>query len=476
MNRYSLPILVGALALVISACTAATETSTTTTVAETTTSADSTTSATAASETTSSVDGPGQWTIDDHLAWFLGLLNGGETMSDEYDARFAQVFRDQVAFDDFTPLTEQITAGLSGWEVIDTETRGSTNLVVLVAPSGGEPVLRVLMNVDSDGRIDGLFVQPGEIPTLDDPPETYDDAFERLAALGTTGALVAETTDGTCRPIAETLSPTPLPLGSMFKLYVLGAVADAVASGEIGWNDPVTLDESNYSLPSGITQTEEPGSERTVLILAQRMIEISDNTATDHLIALVGRDAVEATQAKMGTAEPSLNIPFLTTRELFQLKLGDAGLLAEYVNGDVDARRQVLDDLTSQPLPDLSAATGWTEPIEVLLVEWFASPLDLCEAWVVLAGWAAEPELEALADVVGANPGLPDETLVWDEIWFKGGSEPGVVGTSWYLVTDDGRSFVVAGSVANESESFDQTEAILLFGALRDLLAAEVSQ
>ena len=462
MNRHTRSILLAALALVVSACATAAETSTTTTVSETTTSADSTTSSTGVSEATSRVDSPEQWTIDDHFAWFLGLLNGGETTSDEYEARFAQVFRDQVAFEDFTPLIEQITAGLSGWEVIDTETRGSTNLVVLVAPSGGEPVLRVLMNVDSGGRIDGLFVQPGELPTLDDPPETYDEAFERLAALGSTGALVAETTDGTCRPIAETLSPTPLPLGSMFKLYVLGAVADAVASGEIGWNDAVALDESNYSLPSGITQTEEPGSERTVLILAQRMIEISDNTATDHLIDLVGRDAVEAIQVKMGTAQ--LNIPFLTTRELFQLKLGDAGLLAQYVNGDVDA----------QPLPDLSAATGWTEPIEVLSVEWFASPLDLCEAWVALAGWGAEPELEALADVVGANPGLPDETLVWDEIWFKGGSEPGVLGTSWYLTAGD-RSFVVAGSVVNESEAFDQIEAVLLFGAIRDLLAAEVS-
>jgi hypothetical protein len=476
VNRHSLPKLVIALALVVSGCTTSTETSTTTTVAETATSADSPTASTGVSETTSSVDDPEQWNIDDHLAWFLGLLNGSETTSDEYGARFAQVFRDQVAFDDFTPLIEQITAGLSGWEVVDTETRGSTNLVVLVAPSGGEPVLRVLMNVDSDRRIDGLFLQPGEPPVLDDPPDSYGEAFERLAELGTAGVLIAETTDGICRPIAETLATTALPLGSMFKLYVLGTVADAVASGEFGWNDPVTLTEAVYSLPSGITQNEEPGAERTVLILAQRMIEISDNTATDHLIALVGRDAVEAIQAEMGTADPLLNIPFLTTRELFQMKLGEGDTLAEYVDGDVGSRRQVLEDLASQPLPDLGAATGWTEPVAVLSVEWFASPLDLCEAWVALAGWAAEPGLEALADIVRANPGLPDETLVWDEIWFKGGSEPGVVGTAWYLTTDDGRSFVVAGSVANESEAFDQTEALLLFVAIRDLLAFEVSR
>lgn len=464
------------IALLVAACTSTTESTTTTTTAAETTTAGAPVSTSSETSDATEVDDVDTWTIDDHLAWFIGLLNGGETTEAEYGERFAQVFRNEVSFSDFTPLISQITAGLAGWTVIDTETRGTTNLVVLIAPSGGEPVLRVLMNVDSEQRIDGLFLQPAEPPSLDDPPESYDEAFDRLAALGTTGALVAETTDGACRPIAETSSSTALPLGSMFKLYVLGAVADAVASGEIDWNDPVTLDESYYSLPSGITQNEQPGSERTVQILAQRMIEISDNTATDHLITLVGRDAVEAIQAEMGTADPSLNVPFLTTRELFQLKLGDAGVLAEYVDGDVEARRQILEDLTAGPLPELRSSTGWDEPIEVLAAEWFASPSDLCEAWAYLADRAAEPAVEALADIVDANPGLPDETFVWDEIWFKGGSEPGVLGTSWYLTTGDGRSFVVAGSVVNETEAFDQTEAILLFGAIRDLLAEDVSE
>ena len=460
----------------MSACTTTPESAvTTTTLVDTTVTFEPTTTTSETQDTSGSDEGA-LWTIDDHLAWFLGLLNGGETTTGEYEERFAQVFRNEVGFDDFASLVPQISTGLAGWEVIDTETRSSTNLVVLIAPSGGQPVLRVLMNVDTVRRIDGLFLQPGEPPALDDPPETYDEAFERLAVLGTAGALVAETTAGSCSPVAERLSTTPLPLGSMFKLYVLGAVADAVASGDIGWNDPITLDQSNYSLPSGITQNEELGSERTVQILAQRMIEISDNTATDHLIALVGRNAVEGIQAAMGTADPSLNVPFLTTRELFQLKLGDSGTLAEYVGGGIETRLQVLDDVTAEPLPDLSSATGWIEPVEVLSVEWFASPLDLCEAWVHLADRATEPALEPLSDVVGANPGLPDETLVWDEIWFKGGSEPGVLGTSWYLTTDDGRSFVVAGSVVNETDAFDQTEAILLFGAIRDLLAQDVSE
>jgi hypothetical protein len=463
------------MALVMAACTTATDT-TTTTATPSTVPPDSvtTTVADTTSTTTSSVAGS-NWTIEDQLAWFLTVLNGAGPASDEYEARFAEIFRDQVSFGDFTALIDQVTTGLSGWTVIETETSGSTNLVVLIAPSRREPVLRVLMNIDADQRIDGLFLQPGEPPVLDDPPETFEEAFDRMAALGTAGVVVAETTDGRCAPIAERLADAPLPLGSMFKLYVLGALADSIESGEIGWNDPVTLEEGRFSLPSGITQTEEPGSERTVRMLAQRMIEISDNTATDHLIALVGRSAVEAIQAEMGQAEPSLNIPFLTTRELFQLKLREASILAEYVSGDVDTRRQVLSELTSRPLPELRSATGWVAPVEVLAAEWFASPLDLCHAWVDLANRSIRSGLEPLDDIVSANPGLADETHVWNEIWFKGGSEPGVLGTSWYLTTDDGRSYVVAGSVVDETEALDEIEAILLFGAVRDLLAEEVS-
>jgi hypothetical protein len=405
----------------------------------------------------------------------MAVLDGAEVTSDEYAARFAEIFEEQVGFADFVSMIGQITAGATGWAVIDTESSGSTNVVVLIAPSAGEPVLRMLVNVDPDGHIDGLFFQPGEPPSLDDPPETYDQAFERLAGLGTAGVLVAETTDGTCAPVAEMLVGTDLPLGSMFKVYVLGALADAIESGDITWNDPVTLEEGRYSLPSGITQTEELGTGITVQELSQRMIEISDNTATDHLIALVGRSAVEAIQSEMGHDDPSRNIPFLTTRELFQLKLGEADQLDAFVEGDVEARRQLLDGLADEPLPELSSVRDWTEPVAVSSVEWFASPLDLCEAWIDLANRAARPGLEPLADIVGTNPGLVDETGVWDQIWFKGGSEPGVLGTSWYLTTDDDRSFVVAGSVVDETEVVNEIEAILLFGAVRDLLAEEVS-
>jgi hypothetical protein len=52
------------------------------------------------------------------------------------------------------------------------------------------------------------------------------------------------------------------------------------------------------------------------------MISGSDNTAADALMALVGRDAVQA-QVATTSAHAGLDAPFLGTRELFVLKYAD---------------------------------------------------------------------------------------------------------------------------------------------------------
>jgi len=59
-------------------------------------------------------------------------------------------------------------------------------------------------------------------------------------------------------------------------------VAATVGDGTISWDTPVTIDDALDSLPSGDTQDLEPGAERTVRELAEVMISVSDNTATDH--------------------------------------------------------------------------------------------------------------------------------------------------------------------------------------------------
>ena len=85
------------------------------------------------------------------------------------------------------------------------------------------------------------------------------------------------------------------PLGSMFKLYVLGTVAERIRSGAFGWDTELTITPELKSLAGGQLQDRPDGSKVTVLEATRLMISISDNTATDLLIHKVGKKAVERT-------------------------------------------------------------------------------------------------------------------------------------------------------------------------------------
>ena len=51
-----------------------------------------------------------------------------------------------------------------------------------------------------------------------------------------------------------------------------------------------------------------------------------------------------------------------------------------------------------------------------------------------LAALAERPGLEPVGDILSANPGLPPEQRsVWESVWFKGGSEPGVLVLAYRL-------------------------------------------
>ncbi len=110
---------------------------------------------------------------------------------------------------------------------------------------------------------------------------------------------------------------------------MLDALAQAVASGKVSWAQRLTVTSQVKSLPSGTLQDDRDGTTLSVQQVASDMISISDNTAEDMLIGLLGRPAVEPATRASGMADPALDIPFLTTRELFVLKLDDWPKLAQ---------------------------------------------------------------------------------------------------------------------------------------------------
>ncbi|MCH1928006.1 class A beta-lactamase-related serine hydrolase, partial [Shewanella sp. C31] len=74
---------------------------------------------------------------------------------------------------------------------------------------------------------------------------------------------------------------------------------------------------------------------------------VSDNTATDALIALLGRERLEALAPH--------HRPFLTTREAFGLAArGNRDLLGAFREGNREVKRQVLEALAGRGLPQVA--------------------------------------------------------------------------------------------------------------------------
>jgi len=412
---------------------------------ETTTSVAATTSA---PDTTAAAAGEGVRAVLDEI---VGWMADPATLDPD---RFSDQFLAEVPADLIVATFEAIGAG--EWNATQLRDNGPNALeATLVGP---EMTLSMQLHLDADGRIDGLGYEPGE---LTDPPETLTELTEELAAFEPdVGFLRAEVgADGECTPVASLNPDQPLPLGSTFKLYVLGAVAAAVAAGEVTWDQPIEMRDELDSLPSGITQDEPVGTTLLVRGLAQRMIEISDNTATDYLIDLVGRDAVEAALTDLGHSDPAITLPFLTTRELFIIK-GDADLLARYAAADVTERRALLEgEVAEAPLPRLD---DWTAPREVTRVEFFATPADVCRALVALDSLADTPGLEPVGRVLSTNPGVDLDPGLYEEVFFKGGSEPGVLFGAWLGRRPDGSRVVVAGGDADEATEVSPAAFLLL--------------
>ena len=201
----------------------------------------------------------------------------------------------------------------------------------------------------------------------------------------------------------------------------------------------------------------------TVRTLAERMISISDNTATDHLLYTVGRVRVEAAMRATKPSKPTANVPFLSTREMFALKLGPAEQLATYLALPGKKRRHFLDTDVARKRPTIEQVTGWDAPRHIDDLEWFATPRDLCSVMATLDARAHKAVAAPLRDVLAINNGLALDAKTWPYAGYKGGSEPGVMNLTWLLGRDDGKRFVVSLTVNSVAPPVFAESAVLGF-------------
>ncbi|MBM9467801.1 serine hydrolase [Nakamurella leprariae] len=388
--------------------------------------------------------------LGEAAAWVLPLLEPGGADLTEAQAteRFTPEFLTQAPIAQLNPILGQFRA-FGPWTVSEVQEQSRT-AAVLVLTSDTSPPLALSISVDDAGLIDGLLFQPH---VERDPATSLGALQAEVDGLGTETSLLALpiTDAASCDtdPGAAGLAlrvDEARPMGSIFKLYVLGAVVDAVAAGTLSWEETLTLSDDVRSLPSGQLQNEPTGTPVTVQDAAAGMIAISDNTATDLLIQRLGRPAVEQAMADLGMADPAANRPLLTTRNLFQLGWGTPDRTPEWVAADEAGRRALLDGLPGGPLaidPLTVTTVVWPDGLE-----WFATARDICRAHLALSDRAGTPAGEPLTEILTANPGGIDPAQ-WPSVAFKGGNSPGVVAGSWLATDADGERFLVVFQTAS---------------------------
>jgi beta-lactamase class A len=393
------------------------------------------------------------------LAWFLGTTARLPLSAEDIGSHFDASFLAKVSVSE---LNNSLAAlGPPGpMTLVQVSPEGPSSLRALVTL--GSLRFEVQMSVDSSGLIAGLLLKLDQAT-----PPSWSALDHELSALAPSVSFLAAkvSANGSCTTVHAVAASTPRPLGSMFKLFVLGALANAVHHHTIRWDQDVTVTAAIKVAGSGTLQSMPDGSRLTVEQAAIKMISVSDNTAADILLKLVGRTAVES-QVRKWSSHPSLDLPFLTVSEAFALKYANYPAMEKHYLALGSAQRAAFLASTVDAVPE-SAERGSATPRAIDSIEWFASADDLCRAFAGLRGLQSEPGLSPLSIVLSTNNGgigLPAKK--WPRIWFKGGSEKGVL-TLGYLGRDaKGNTYVVIALTSNRTQDLGPATTAQLVGVV----------
>ncbi|MFM9851454.1 MAG: serine hydrolase [Sphingomonadaceae bacterium] len=276
------------------------------------------------------------------------------------------------------------------------------------------------------------------------------DSVEKLradmAALPGQAALLVTRLDTPAAPIITYNAERQMAVGSSFKLWLLAETVWQVSRRERRWSDTVPL--GGPSLPSGLVQDWPKGAPITLHSLATLAISISDNTASDTLLASLGRTRVDAMVRRIGHSDAARTLPILSTVEAFALKMrANADLRAQWLVSDPTSRLDMLTtarDRLGLSKIDRTQLAG--PPRSIDSIEWFASALDMATTldWLRRANSAEARAIMAIA------PGIPSgEAARFAYVGYKGGSEIGVFAMNFLVQTKAGAWYSVTGSWNN---------------------------
>lgn len=363
--------------------------------------------------------------VGTQMRWAVGLLTG-DTEFDSGDAgRFVDAFvRKHPA--GIGPLIE-------GWRAAGPYRLEAYDSVAHRAWAGlvdatGTPMTLAAV-VDSPGQLRILALLPERaVP----PVTSWDGVEQALLAPGVElSLLVAGRHHDGWQTLHARHPDRSMPSGSTYKLFVLHAVATAVAGGELAWTERLTVSAHQRSLPTGELQDWPAGTDCSVAEATHRMIAMSDNTAADLLLDRLGREAVERAVEQLGHHDPAVLVPFPASRELFQIGWGDRELRAAWTAAGEDGRRRLLDQVARTPITVGTA--DMLDAVHPAGLDWYLSAWDVARALDGLRADADRDRDGVLWSALAANTGVVVDPDRWRRVAFKAGSSPGALSLCWLL-------------------------------------------
>lgn len=285
-----------------------------------------------------------------------------------------------------------------------------------------------------------LFFATARLALAADVSKELDAAAKQAAAElpGTVGILVTELTPDGVKPLFGQNEKERFAIGSSFKLFILGTLAAEVNADRRQFENIMRLKPEWIGPPSSEMAGWPTGSPVTLHTLALKMNAISDNTATDHLLHLLGREAIEKQMAVMGHVHPEWNCPLFSTREMTMLRDKKTGMPGRaYAKLDDAAKRKFLAEKFSGK-PDYDELDFDTAAYDVS--EWYATPLDMAKAlaWLKRNSEDGQPA-NPIRGILAADTKLPHDEKIWLYVGFKGGSEDQLLCGNWLLKNKNGR-------------------------------------
>ena len=405
------------------------------------------------------IGSPAEAQVPEREQGLIAFWNG------EADARtlFSPGFLQAVPVERVTGIAGQVRAELGrALRVKEIKPAGGPASAVSFEFERGELEVQLAVEPRAPHLIQGLLVTGSR---------RKDDSFasiaEDLRALpGSASFAVARLGGAAPVMLARSDAERPLAIGSVFKLFILAELDRQVRAGERRWSDVAPL--SRKSLPSGMLQDWPAGAPLALHSLAALMISQSDNSASDTLLHLVGREKVEALLPQLGLGSAGANRPFISTLEAFALKGGDEALTRRWLSADEAGRRQLLAEVGAVAPERIDIARLQFRPNHIDKVEWFASAEDV----VRTLDWLRRNANKETLDILAINPGLPRATAQPFAYWgYKGGSETGVIAMSFLVRDKAGASHAVAAAWNDPAAPVDEQRFALLMGRALGLLA-----